>query len=54
MVGANGAGKTTLLNLLTGRLAPDSGDVKLGANVAMAALDQDRPRSIPKRRSRSC
>jgi ATP-binding cassette subfamily F protein uup len=42
IVGPNGAGKTTLLNLLTGRLAPDSGDMKLGANLAIASLDQSR------------
>jgi ATP-binding cassette subfamily F protein uup len=42
IVGANGVGKTTLVNLLTGTLAPDSGDVRLGANVAMASLDQRR------------
>ena len=42
IVGANGAGKTTLVNLLTGTLAPDSGVVRLGANVAMASLDQRR------------
>ncbi len=42
LVGANGAGKTTLVNLLTGKLAPDSGRAKLGANVEMATLDQSR------------
>ncbi|MFO0407558.1 MAG: ABC-F family ATP-binding cassette domain-containing protein [Labrys sp. (in: a-proteobacteria)] len=42
IVGPNGAGKTTLLNLLTGDLAPDSGRVKLGANLAMVSLDQRR------------
>jgi ATP-binding cassette subfamily F protein uup len=42
IIGPNGAGKTTLLNLLTGRLAPDSGQIKLGANLAIASLDQSR------------
>ena len=40
IVGANGVGKTTLVKLLTGALAPNSGSVRLGANVAMASLDQ--------------
>jgi ATP-binding cassette subfamily F protein uup len=42
IVGPNGAGKTTLLGLLTGRLAPDVGTVKLGSNLAMISLDQSR------------
>ncbi len=42
VVGANGAGKTTLVSLLTGALAPDSGKVRHGANLAMATLEQTR------------
>jgi ATP-binding cassette subfamily F protein uup len=42
LVGPNGAGKTTLLKLLTGELAPDTGSVRLGANIQMATLDQRR------------
>jgi len=42
VVGANGAGKTTLLNMLIGKLPPDTGNVKIGTNVVMAALDQNR------------
>jgi ATP-binding cassette subfamily F protein uup len=42
IVGANGAGKTTLLSLLTGELAPDAGEVRLGTNLAQITLDQRR------------
>jgi ATP-binding cassette subfamily F protein uup len=42
IVGANGAGKTTLIKLMTGTLAPDEGTLRLGANLAMASLDQSR------------
>ncbi len=42
IIGANGAGKTTLISLLTGALAPDAGEVRIGSNVLMARLDQQR------------
>jgi ATP-binding cassette subfamily F protein uup len=42
IVGPNGSGKTTLINLLTGVAAPDSGTIRLGANLAVATLNQHR------------
>ncbi len=42
LIGPNGAGKSTLLKLILGTLAPDSGTVRLGANVQPAYFDQMR------------
>ncbi|WP_411956439.1 ABC-F family ATP-binding cassette domain-containing protein [Paracoccus homiensis] len=41
-VGPNGVGKTTLIKLLTGEIAPDDGQIKLGTNLEIAVFDQAR------------
>jgi ATPase subunit of ABC transporter with duplicated ATPase domains len=40
VMGANGAGKTTLLKMMAGVLAPDSGEVTVGAAVTMGYFAQ--------------
>ena len=42
IVGANGCGKTTLVDMLMGKLEPDSGLVRRGANLSDVYLDQNR------------
>ncbi|MDO8980929.1 MAG: ATP-binding cassette domain-containing protein [Afipia sp.] len=48
IVGPNGAGKTTLISMLTGGDLPDTGTIRLGANIEMATLDQHRESLDPK------
>ncbi len=40
IIGPNGSGKTTLLQILLDRLAPTSGEVKIGTNLDVVYLDQ--------------
>ena len=42
IIGPNGAGKTTLFRMINGEQQPDSGEVKIGATVDLAYVDQSR------------
>jgi len=52
IVGGNGAGKTTLLRLLTGELAPDSGEVTRAKTLDGIVIDQQRSLMQPDKRVR--
>ena len=41
IIGANGAGKTTLLEIITGRIAADSGTLSIGQTVRFGYYDQE-------------
>lgn len=49
IVGPNGAGKTTLIKLLTKKIEPDSGFVRIGKNLEEAYFDQNRITLDPKK-----
>ena len=49
IAGPNGAGKTTLVKLLTKKLEPDSGFVRVGKNLTEAYFDQNRVILNPKK-----
>jgi energy-dependent translational throttle protein EttA len=42
VIGPNGAGKTTLFRMIAGTEQPDSGTIRLGDTVQIAAVDQSR------------
>ena len=49
IVGANGAGKSTLLKLLTGDVAPDTGEVKHAKTLDGIVIDQQRSLMAPEK-----
>jgi energy-dependent translational throttle protein EttA len=46
IIGPNGAGKSTLFRMITGQEKPDSGEIRIGHTVQIAAVEQTRD-SLP-------
>ena len=42
IIGPNGAGKTTLFRMITGKEAPDAGEIAIGPSVKLAVVEQTR------------
>lgn len=47
LIGGNGTGKSTIFKILTESIIPDSGTVKLGANVHIGYYDQEHSLLVP-------
>lgn len=47
IIGPNGAGKSTFLNIITQKIAPDGGELKIGDTVNLAYVDQMRDELNP-------
>jgi ATP-binding cassette subfamily F protein 3 len=41
LTGSNGSGKTTLLKIIIGEIKPDSGEVRIGANISLGYFAQE-------------